>query len=228
MDYSKLIKNLTAEMKKGVQYARLPLLFKIFAIVALSPIIATFVISIFFYWVTLFFYKMISSPADSLHLWLKGQKDEVKHATQAVMYVVCLPFIFFLKVLLSFTSVYFFIQWFFIMIQGYILSLGGIKWQPFITEASFDEDTTEYTLKPGDLIAKVTISVLFGTFAATLLCALVVYCFDSFEFYKLFDDFGLYKKITNGITYVKDVFNTLHTLGVFVAIPVLFKRTPKN
>ena len=37
MNYSKLVKQLTAEMKKGVQYKDIPKIFKIFLIIAMIP-----------------------------------------------------------------------------------------------------------------------------------------------------------------------------------------------
>jgi hypothetical protein len=43
-------------------------------------------------------------------------------------------------VALSFNAIAFYFQWFGIQIVAYILTLGGIKWQPFITEATFDEE----------------------------------------------------------------------------------------
>ena len=155
MDYAKLLRQLTTEMKTGVQYARIPKPFRIFAIIAMIPLIVAFVLTMVGYWIAIFFYKLISSPAEYLHQWLRNQKDEVHHATQAVMYFLCLPFIFGLQVGLAFNAISFFFQWFFLMIQGYLLTLGGIRWQPFITEAKFDEEEPEYELKPEATAASI-------------------------------------------------------------------------
>ena len=176
MDYAKLVNDLVREMKKGVQYKRLPPPYKTFAVVGMIPWIVFFVISKFFYMVTLFFYKMISAPADYLHNWLTEQKDDVQHATQAVMYFVCLPFIFFLRVLLSFSAVLFFLQWFLLMIQAYLLTLGGIKWQPFITEVTFEEEA-DGELAPGATAACVFVCAVFALFvlhAVTYLLSMIL------------------------------------------------------
>ncbi len=211
MNYSKLIKDLTAEMKKGVQYARIPSPYKIFLIVAMIPFIVSFILSKLTYWITLFFYKMISAPADYLSGWLKGQKDEVHHATQAVMYFICLPFIFFLQILLSISALTFFFQWFFLMIQGYILTLGGIKWQPFITEAKFEDDGTEYTLKPDLTVSTIFACVVGGIFALWLLIFII----------DLFVNAAFLSTITSFLFY-------LYLIFVCIVNPCIFKRIPKK
>ncbi len=222
MDYSKLINQLTAEMKKGIQYKRLPLLFRIFAIIAVAPIIVTFILSKLLYWVTLFLYKMISSPAEYLHQWLKDQKDEVQHATQAVMYWICLPFIFSLQILLSLNAISFYIQWFFIMIQAYLLTLGGIKWQPFITEATFEEDA-EYDLQPKPLFANIFSCAAFGSLAFYVIFAIITSSLltavnngtCNFEVFKAFSD-------------ITTVFSKIYAILIFIVNPILFKKTIKK
>lgn len=224
MDYSKLINNLTAEMKKGTQYARIPLVARIFLIVAMIPLIISFVVTKIFYWITLFGYKMIASPAEYLHEWLKKQKDEVQHATQAVMYWVCLPFIFGLQLLLSFSSLVFFIQWFLLMIQGYLLTLGGIKWQPFITEAVFEEDNTEYECKPSEKAASIFAYVAGGVVAVIILLTLIAKIFEP----AIYDAGpGLYK-FYRGLGSVKNFFSYVHIILIAIVNPILFKRVPKN
>ena len=222
MDYTKLVNNLTAEMKKGVQYARMPKLLKIFMIVALFPLIITFVVSKFLYWVTLFFYKMISSPAEYLHEWLKKQKDDVKHATQAVMYWVCLPVVFGFQLLLSFSSLVFFFQWFFLMVQGYLLTLGGIKWQPFITEASFEEDTAEYECKPNTEIAAIYAYITAGVLALYILLTLIVKVITgsadmTYEMYKFCD----------ALLDIASPLSRIYLILIAIVNPILFKRVPK-
>ena len=218
MDYSKLIKDLTADMKKGVQYKRIPSPYNILTIIAMIPLIVTFVLSKFAYWVTLFFYKMISAPAEYLHQWLKTQKDEVKHATQAVTYFVCLPFIFFLQVLLSISAISFFIQWFFLMLQGYLLTLGGIKWQPFITEASFEDEGTEYELKPQLTAVSVFACVSGVAFILYVLISIVSLFFDPFESADLLE----------ALSTTNNIISLIYSIMIFIVNPLLFKRTPKN
>lgn len=225
MDYSGLINKLTAEMKKGEQYARMPKLCKIFMIIALFPLIISFVVSKAFYWVTLFFYKMVASPAEYLHEWLRKQKDEVQHATQAVMYWVCMPFVFGLQLLLSFSALAFFFEWFLLMVQGYVLTLGGIKWQPFITEASFEDDVVEYEYKPDmkivPIYAYVTAGVLALYILLNILLRVIVNVVDLGDMTKAFFDF------LRGWQDVNSLLSKVYLVLVFIVNPILFKRTPK-
>ena len=173
MDYAKLVKKLIADMKKGVQYNRMSLPAKIFAIIGVVPLIVSFVLTTLCYWITLFFYKMLSAPAEQLQHWLTSQKDDVQHATQAVMYWICMPFIFFLQVLLSLNAMSFYIIWFSLMVQGYLLTFGGIKWQPFIMDATFDDDNGYCISKPSALTLDVLGYVLGGTFIAGVFFRLI-------------------------------------------------------
>ena len=179
MNYLSHIKNLVSSIKNNARYNAIPAPFKALAIIAMIPLIISFVISKFFYMVTVFFYKMISSPADHLHQWLKSQKNEVQHATQAVMYFICLPTIFFFQVLLSFSSFIFYIQWFFLMIQGYLLSLCGIDWQPFMFDAKFDapeaNDAAALETKtvPGTSTYIGFSCALFASFALSVVLSIV-------------------------------------------------------
>ena len=140
MNYSALLKGLTNEMKKHSNLKTLPILPRILLTIIFIPIFIAFFFSKIGFWFTMFLYKMISAPADHLHKWLTEQKDGVQHITQAVMYFVCLPTIFGFQVVLSFNAISFYLQWFGIQIQAFILTLGGVRWQPFVTEAVFDEN----------------------------------------------------------------------------------------
>lgn len=173
MNYSKLVKQLTAEMKKGVQYKDIPKVFKIFLIIAMIPLIVSFVISKLVFGISLFVYRIIAAPADYLNKWLKAEKSDVMHLTQAVMYLVAFPTIFGLQVILSLNSVFFFLQWFGMMIQAYLLTLGGIKWQPFLTEAEFGGEEAEYVTKPNRLIKIIFACIVFGAAALWVLLTLI-------------------------------------------------------
>ncbi len=75
-----------------------------------------------------------------LQRWLDSKKDGVEHATQVVIYFVCLPTIFSQQILLAFASFAFYFQWFGLVLGAYIMTLGAVRWQPVITEATFDAE----------------------------------------------------------------------------------------
>lgn len=227
MDYSKLIKDLTGEMKKGVQYARIPNPFRIFTIIAMIPLAIAFVLTSFAYWVTLFVYKMIASPAEYLHQWLRAQKDEVKHATQAVMYYICLPAIFALQLLLSISSIVFFVQWFVLMVEGYLLTLGGIKWQPFITEATFgEEEEAEYKPENKTVMAVFSCTAL-GAFALTCLFALICYIMKEVAASDIKINYANFYDTYKAMDGIRGFFSTIHYLIICIVNPIIFGKVKK-
>ena len=173
MHYSTLMKGLLSEIKQGVQYKRMITPIKVLAIIAMAPWVATFEILSFIYRVCLFVYKALAAPASHLHQWMKEQKDEVKHATQAVLYAVCLPVIFLFQIALSLFSIVFYLVWFVYMLNGYILSFGGIKWQPSIADASYENSDVSGNYKPGFVGTTVFVSMTFGFLALALLFGLI-------------------------------------------------------
>jgi uncharacterized membrane protein len=212
MNYQKLIKDLTNEMKKGVQYKRIPDPYKLFVIIAMIPLIISFAISKFSYAVTVFFYKALSAPAEHLQHWLTSQKNGVQHATEAVMYFVCLPYIFTLQVMLSLNALSFYFQWFTLMIQGYLLTLGGIKWQPYISDATFEDDATEYDYKPQAAGVLAFSCIAFGA------CALCVFMWL----------LGAVAGDNGGFFGAVSVFlMAVHWIMIVIVNPCMFKRTPK-
>ena len=139
MNYSALLKGLSNEAKNKSLLKKLNIVVRIILTIIFIPLFVAFFFAKLGFWFTLFFYKMIAAPAEYLSKWLDSQKDGVHHATQAVMYFVCMPTIFGLQILLSFNAVSFYLQWFGLQICAFILTLGGTRWQPFISEATFED-----------------------------------------------------------------------------------------
>ena len=139
MDYLKLLNDLKKEFFEAgkAKYNSMNKFLALVLTIVFIPMRVGFFFARLFYWFTWFFFKALSAPVDYLQNWLKEQKDDVKHATQAVMYVVCLPFIFSQQILLAFNSFAFFFQWFGLMLSAYIMTLGAVRWQPVISDAEF-------------------------------------------------------------------------------------------
>jgi len=210
MNYSALLKGLIAEMKQGDQYKRMSKPAKIFAIVATSPLILSFVLMAFFYRVLLFCYHAFSAPVDYLMGFLKEQKDDVQHATQAVLYFVCMPFIFFLKAWISIISLIFFFRWFSLMLIGYLLTFGGIRWQPFINTAAFEESSDEYICKPSLRLAEVFMYVFSG-FLLLGVILFVIACIANVGVLNL----------------VAVILLAIYAILILIVNPILFKRVKR-
>lgn len=189
MDYAKLLTGLIDEMREGLQYKRFSTPVKVLAFIGTLPLILSFILSTVFYGIILFFHKALSAPVAYLQSWLKGQKDDIHHATQAVLYFVCMPFIFFLQVLLSINALMFFVVWFFMMLDGYLLTFGGIRWQPFISDATYGDSQDTYECKPDATVASTLIGCIFGVFVLWIIGTVVSFFIDDFNTYQIITDF---------------------------------------
>ena len=140
MDYLALVKGLKKEFLEAgrERYQKMNIVLRIIFTVIFIPLRVGFFFARLGYWLTFFFFKAISAPVDYLENWLSRQKEGLGDLTKAVLYLVCLPTIFAQQVILAFNSFSFFFQWIGLMIQAYILTLGAVRWQPFISEAKVD------------------------------------------------------------------------------------------
>lgn len=211
MNYSKLLHGLIAEMKIGVQYKRIPQPFKAFVIIGMIPMILAFIGQSIAYRVQVFFFKALSAPAEYLHRWLRGQKDEVEHATQAVMYFVCLPYIFFLQTLLALASLGFFFSWFGLQVTGYLLTLGGIRFQAYVSDATYDEvEEGEYICTPNDQAAVIFACVVFGSTALNFLLGIVLGMNDSYSVWRF-------------VNSMSSLLSLIYWVSVLIVNPILFR-----
>lgn len=118
------------------QYKRIPLALAIVAGILLSPFLLATIALLIAIYVLNFVYKLISSPADFLIQTFNTESDSIP--VKVVVYIVGYPFVFIFKVLLSMFSIIFFVYYFLLNIFGYVYSLGAMKFQPFLYEASKD------------------------------------------------------------------------------------------
>ena len=223
MDYQKLIGSLLAEAKKGVQYKRLNLLLKIFAIVCMIPFYVFAFFGVVGYYVALFFYNALLSPCSYLESWEKERTKDMHPAPKAVVLFCTTSFIFFLRILIAFFSFFFYFQWFNLQITFYISTFGGIKFQPWINTATFEEETT-WKLSPEEKTAK-------NFFIPTLIFEFAPIVFWIF--------ISIFKAIAKNGKALKFWFGLIDTCGILayicligylvctcIEMPCLFKKTP--
>ena len=78
MNYSKLISQLTAEMKKKVaRWDKMKKGLKIFLIIVFVPFIVSFILNKIIFWLTMFFYQLLGAPAGHLQHWLHAERDSI-------------------------------------------------------------------------------------------------------------------------------------------------------
>ena len=140
MDYLKLLHSLKEEFFEAgrERYQNMFILWRLLLTIIFIPLRISFFFARLAYWFTWFFFKCLAAPVDYLQQWLNVQKQGIAHATQAVLYFICMPCIFSQQVLLALTAFGFFFQWFGLMLSAYIMTLGAVRWQPVISEASFN------------------------------------------------------------------------------------------
>ncbi len=142
MDYLSLVRNLKKEFLEAgkAKYKSLVFPLRLLLTIVFIPLRVGFFFARLLYWFTWFFFKGLSVPVDYLQRWLQEQKEGLAHATQAILYFVCIPVIFTQQVYLAFFSFAFFIQWFELMLYAYVMTLGAVRWQPVINDAKFDAE----------------------------------------------------------------------------------------
>ena len=143
MNYSALIKGLSKDILSFVAFKKLSVVARVLAVLLLLPFICATITGVVTLWVMLFFFKGYTAAVEYLEAWLKETKKDTKGATEAIIYLVCLPVIFLFRVMFSVFAISFFFNWFYTECVAYVGTLGGIKWQPFISDAEFDDK--EYT-----------------------------------------------------------------------------------
>lgn len=174
MNYNLLVKGLFAEAKRGLQFKDISLPYKILLIIGLSPLIVlTFSCALSFY-VLLFFYRGLSSPLEYLHQIVKNEGQEVRHATQFIIYWIAFPFIFLLYIIQAFFTVVFYFMWFELMLYTYLVTLGGVKWQPFLMDANYEEENSIYELRPSIVNMKSFIILLTASYGYLILGAILI------------------------------------------------------
>ena len=142
MDYLKLLNGLKKEFfwANKRKYSTMNGFLKFILTIIFIPLRVGFFFSRLGFWFTWFFFKCFATPVDYLQAWLKKQQEGIHPAPQAVLYFCCIPTIFLQQVVLAFTAFAFFFQWFGMMLSAYIMTLGTVRWQPVISEATFENE----------------------------------------------------------------------------------------
>ena len=140
MNYSSSIKSLFKEIARQKSYSRLHPALRIVMLILMLPFVVVAGAAVVLYHVLLFFRKGSQIAADELEAWLNKKKDGVHFVPEAVLYFVTVPFIFFLRVLLTFFSGFLYFTWFTIMCSTFIASIGGVRWQPYLNAVSYDKE----------------------------------------------------------------------------------------
>jgi hypothetical protein len=142
MDYLKLSKDLKNEFfaANKRKYPSLNAVVRFLLTIIFIPLRVGYFFARLGYWFTWFFFKCFATPVEYLQTWLKKQQEGLHPAPQTVLYYCCIPTIFLQQIVLAFTAFGFFFQWFGMMLSAYVMTLGAVRWQPVISEATFENE----------------------------------------------------------------------------------------
>ncbi len=208
MEYIALLRGLLSECFSLIQYKRLPVPVRIFAIIGVFPflLLSVFYVSAFAVWS--FLYSAVFCAVEFLEKWVEQKREGLGTAAEAVLYLVTMPAVLLLRLVLALTVILLFFVWFCLEAVIFLASLGGTRWQPFLNRAAFAENnslhaTTDPTL--GSVIA-VLASALILLYALMMLAS----AFDT-----------LFLTVCGVLDYV-------YTFFAAIAIPLTFKKRPAN
>ncbi len=151
-------------------YKRMSKFAAILCAILLLPFIALYACVMALYGLALIAKKIIDSPTDYLLSFVKDEGRDVKHATQAVIYLIGFPLIFALKALTCALVFVIFVTHFAASLIGYIATLGGMKFSPFLIDETDRKSAAATAGKYGK--AGVIVFILIATSIVLEMCFL--------------------------------------------------------
>lgn len=134
MDFIAVMKALVKEAKLLRNYKRMSKFMAVLSFLLLLPWISAFLGAIAAYYVCLAIYKLIAAPIEQIKGFLEESGKDVKHATQFLVYWIGFPLVWGCHVFLAFAAFSLHYYFFIANVTGYIATLGGITFAPFIKE----------------------------------------------------------------------------------------------
>jgi flagellar biosynthesis protein FlhB len=175
--YKDLVKEtLLFKSLKGLTVAK-----RVLCIIVLSPFIALYTTMLLVYGAIVTLYRMFNGHLNSIHDFIKNERREIRHATEAVVYWIAFPWIFVCKVLLAIITFVLMFVHFSTSLVGYIATFGGIRFCPFMLEPVDrfkNKDIVKHNPKA------VTIFIIIGLILLSLSVVLKPICDQIYDAYK--------------------------------------------
>lgn len=161
------LNNLFKQFISFWKYRRCAIAIRVLIAIIMSPFIAVFFALFGLLYVISFLINLLDSPANYLLSFVHEEKDQIKHATQAVLYFVFMPVVLLIKLICALLIPEAVILYFFEIVFGYIASLGGIDFKIDLINPAI-RDIPEYDGRKFDIriqITFVTLAVVSGIMA---------------------------------------------------------------
>ncbi len=151
MELSKIYKDLVRESCLFRTFNRMAFLPAAICFLIALPFILVYIAGLLVYGSILILFRLLNAPTDYIHAFLKSEGKDVQHITQAVIYAIGFPAIFALKFLTGFLVFILFIVHMLVSIVGFVATLGGITFAPFLldpVDRTVERDESEYSQVP--------------------------------------------------------------------------------
>ena len=134
INYLDKLSQLLREAFKFKKYKAMHPALAVFAGILMIPfVLASFSVAAAFA-VLAFSFSVCTSPVKYLHTLVNQEGKEVKHATQAIVYLISWPFVFFLYAVMAVLLLMIIPTYALLSILLYVWSFGGFKFHLFMTE----------------------------------------------------------------------------------------------
>lgn len=134
IDYLKRLTLLLKEAFKFKKYKAMSPFLAVLCGILMLPFVAISFSLVAFFAVLAFFFTIIIAPIKFLHLIVNTEGKEIKHATQAIVYLISWPLVFLLYALMSFLLFLLLPTYALLSFFTYVWSFGGFKFHLFITK----------------------------------------------------------------------------------------------
>ena len=207
MNYTTQLLSLLREERKAKE------ILNFFIVFPLIPLFALKYLLVGLFFIYDLFYTFLFAPVSFLENWQKELFKEVRHATEAVIMFITMPFLFIMRIILSLWSFSFSIIWFVIMCLSYITTLGEIKWQPHLLFSSFEEkeeSSCDYKCSDKVIITYISITFILALFAFAFFLLKIFYpTILSFDWFYTLSPY---------------IF-CLYALSIFIVNPIIFQKS---
>ena len=137
LDFLERMSTLLKEAFKFKKYKAMHPVLAVFTGILMLPIVAVSFMVTAMLAVLGFVFAFITGPVKYLHEIVHGEGQSVKHATQAIVYLISWPFVFFCYALIAFLLVLLIPTYALLSFLCYVWSLGGFKFHLF---ANYTDD----------------------------------------------------------------------------------------
>lgn len=232
MDFISIYKDMVKDTLTFRNYKRMTLVSAIFAGIVVIPFSLIYALTMLVYGLLAIWHKMINAPTDYLLAFVKGEGKDVKHATQAVVYLIGFPLIFILKAITCFIVFTMGILHFVASVAGYIATLGGMTFSPFILDPADRTAAEEGDIYPAKRV-KIFVGFGLALFLLTLFYAPIAANLNAL-IHNIFVEIGMSQgdawSVYSVLSVIAGIFYLIFCVGyvVFTVLYVMLVFRKKN